>query len=109
MVNLDRCVWLHPHWTSVREEAVSDLEFIMSDTPIRNYNDLAMDAGGAFRYIKATQDGSKPISNAGLFRSKEKLSLEAIKSRIEQAGFTNYSTDINKGRGGDYLYLLWAY
>ncbi|KAI2465789.1 hypothetical protein F4781DRAFT_435043 [Annulohypoxylon bovei var. microspora] len=102
-------VWLRPEWTTVEGEAISDLSFEKSSTPIRNYNDLAMGAGGDFRYVQASRDGSGIVTKIGLFRVKQELSPEEIKSRIEQGGFTQYSKDINEGRGGDYLYLLWAY
>jgi len=102
-------VWLHPEWTSVEEEAISDLSFKKSSTPVRNYNNLAMDTGGDFRYIEASRHGSRMATKVGLFRAQQKLSPEEIKSRIQQSGFTHYSSDINEGRGGNYLYLLWAY
>ncbi|KAI1417058.1 hypothetical protein F5Y13DRAFT_185890 [Hypoxylon sp. FL1857] len=102
-------VWLHPEWTSVNEEAISDLSFEKSSSPVRNYNNLAMGAGGDFRYIQASRNGIDALTKAGLFRVQEHLSPEEIQSRIEQSGFTHYSGDINEGRGGDYLYLLWAY
>ncbi|KAI0437003.1 hypothetical protein F4803DRAFT_540406 [Xylaria telfairii] len=102
-------VWLQPEWTIAKEEAISDLLFERSRTPVRNYNDLAMGAGGDFRYIRSSRDGNGIITKVGLFRIKQKLSPEEIKSRINQSGFTHYSSDINEGRGGDYLYLLWAY
>lgn len=93
----------------VKEEAISDLEFEKSSTAVKNYNDIAMDSGGDYRYIKASRDGSKPITNTALLRSNKHLSSEEIKSKIEQSRFTNYSEDINQDRKGDYLYLLWAY
>ncbi|KAI0972084.1 hypothetical protein F4678DRAFT_431109 [Xylaria arbuscula] len=102
-------VWLHPEWTAVPEEAVSDLSFERSSTPVRNYNNLAMGAGGDFRYIQSSRGGSEVITKIGLFRARQNLSPEEIQSRIEQSGFTHYSKDINQGRGGDYLYLIWAY
>ncbi|KAI0401279.1 hypothetical protein F4802DRAFT_601266 [Xylaria palmicola] len=102
-------VWLHPEWTSAKEEAISGLSFAKSGTAVRNYNDLAMGAEGDFRYIQASRDGSEVITKVGLFRVGQELSPEEILSRIEQSGFTHYSTDMNEGRKGDYLYLLWAY
>jgi hypothetical protein len=93
----------------VEGEAISDLSFKKSSTPVRNYNNLAMDTGGDFRYIQASRDGSRMATKVGLFRAQQKLSPEEIKSRIQQSGFTHYSSDINEGRGGNYLYLLWAY
>ncbi|KAI1182489.1 hypothetical protein F5B17DRAFT_185212 [Nemania serpens] len=102
-------VWLHPEWTSVKDEAMSNLSFKKSSTPVRNYNDLAMGAGGNFRYIQASRGGSEGITKVGLFRVKQQLPPDEIQSRIEQSGFTHYSSDMNEGRSGDYLYLLWAY
>ncbi|KAE8352221.1 hypothetical protein BDV28DRAFT_135549 [Aspergillus coremiiformis] len=102
-------VWLHPEWTSAADEAISDLSFERSSTAVRNYNDIAMGAGGDFRYIKASYGGSSKVTKAGLLRTDENLSEGAIVTRIQQSGFTHHSGDINGGRGKSYLYLVWAY
>ncbi|KAI0384023.1 hypothetical protein F5Y04DRAFT_278021 [Hypomontagnella monticulosa] len=102
-------VWLHPEWTSVKEEAVSNLSFEKSSSAVKNYNDLAMGAGGDFRYILTSKGGNQAVTKVGLFRVQEQLSSDEIKSWIGQSGYTDYTKDINGGRGGDYLYLIWAY
>lgn len=93
----------------MKEEALSDLSFTKASTPIRNYNDLAMGAGGDFRYIQVSREGSKRVTKVGLFRVQKQLSPEEIKSRIQQSGFTHYSSNMNEGRKGGYLYVIWAY
>ncbi|KAI5920663.1 hypothetical protein F4810DRAFT_407757 [Camillea tinctor] len=102
-------VWLQPEWVRVHEEAIADLSVTRSDAPIKNYNDLAMGAGGQFWYIQPSRGGSRFITKVSLFQAKQELSPEKIMSRIERSGFTHHSGDINEGRGGDYLYLIWAY
>lgn len=102
-------MWLCPEWTVVREEAITELSVERSSTPVRNYNDLAMGAKGDYRYIRGSHDGLDGVTKVGLFRFDKELSPEEIRERIGQSGFSHYSEDINKGRGGEYLYLIWAY
>ncbi|KAI1255445.1 hypothetical protein MGN70_003511 [Eutypa lata] len=92
-----------------KEEAITELSVERSTAAVRNYNDLAMGTGGDFRYIRGSHDGEDGITKVGLFRLDKELSPEEIKERIGQSGFSHYSEDINKGRGGEYLYLIWAY
>ena len=93
----------------MEEGAVSHLSFEKSKDPVRNYNNLAMDAGGDFRYLQVSREGSIKVTKVGLFRVQQELTPQEITTRIQQSGFTNYSSSINEGRGGDHLYLLWAY
>ena len=104
-----RFVYLHPEWTVAREEAITELSVQRSTAPVRNYNNIAMDAKGGFRYVQGSRGGQEGITKVGLFRVGKELSPEEIRERIGQSGFSHYSEDINKGRQGDYLYLIWAY
>lgn len=80
-----------------------------SHTPVRNYNNLAMGSRGDFRFIELFREGDERITKVGMLRLQRRLTHEEIESRIQQSGFTQYSDNINEGRGGDYLYLLWAH
>ncbi|KAH8423406.1 uncharacterized protein LDX57_001165 [Aspergillus melleus] len=106
-----RFVWLQPEWTSDRERAISHLSFTKSDTEIRNYNDITVrvSAKDSYRYIITEREGETKIVNVALLRTPENLSSDQILTRIKQSGFHHFSTDLNQGRGGDYLYVLWAY
>lgn len=106
---LNRFVWLRPHWSSDKDKAISDIDFHRSSEEIRNYNDLTTQSKTDFRYLLTRHDGDQKITKTGLFRTSESLSESDLKTRIGQSGYTNHSGDINKGRRGDYLYLVWAY
>ena len=97
----------------MKNEAISGLSFQKSAVEIRNYNDLlALDnkKGVDYRYILTERDGGQKITKIGLFRTDaDHSSLDEINGRIRQNGYTNHSTDINEGRKGDYLYVVWAY
>ena len=75
-------MWLHPEWTIASEEAITDLAVERSSAPVRNYNDLAMGAGGEFRYVRGSNDGQEGITKVGLFRFDKELSPEEIRERI---------------------------
>jgi hypothetical protein len=100
-------VWLHPQWTAEKAQAITHLSFEMPNSEIRNYNNLALGKDD-YRYITAERNGETPVTKVGLFRTKDRLTAEQIKTRIGQSGYTDYTSDINQGRKGDYLYLVWA-
>ncbi|CAF3646138.1 unnamed protein product [Fusarium graminearum] len=66
--------------------------------------DMANDAGGDFRYVVTSQDLTLPtrISNVQLWRSPDDPVTLA-----DAVGWDGISTDINHGRSGAYLYLVW--
>lgn len=67
-----------------------------------NRLDLAKGAGGAFRYLLpfCNPQTADRICALGLLRSSE-----AVGTPPE--GYTGMTSDINKDRGGSYLYLVW--
>ena len=78
---------------------------------VRNYNDFSMGADPVDerRYIVCDRSGGPKITKVGLFRFVNEMSEEQLEARIRQSGFIHHSRDLNVGRRGDYLYLLWAY
>ena len=103
-----RFTWYRPDWTSTKGKAASGLNFRKSNSEIRNHNDFALGTGGDNRYIIPDYSGSSKITKVGLFRTSDNLSDDNIKSRIAKSGFTHYTEDVNQGRNGNYLYVLWA-
>ncbi|GIJ84627.1 hypothetical protein Asppvi_003476 [Aspergillus pseudoviridinutans] len=101
-------VWLQPQWTAEKEGAITHLSFEKPKSEIRNYNNLALQRKDEYRYITAEPKGERPITRVGLFRTEHELTPEQIKTRIGQSGYTNYTADINQGRGASYLYLVWT-
>ncbi|KAF5024857.1 hypothetical protein F66182_3096 [Fusarium sp. NRRL 66182] len=65
-------------------------------------SDLAKGAGGDYRYIGSSKDtnATQFITDVGLWRSGDGQDSPP-------AGWHGKSIDINSGRGGDYLYLVW--
>ncbi|KAE8144795.1 hypothetical protein BDV25DRAFT_145266 [Aspergillus avenaceus] len=101
--------WLVPRWTETPSKAITSLSILISDSEHRNYNDMALNLPKGHRYVIPERDGDKPITKVGLYRTPDEHTSEEIEARIRESGYTNYTTDINKNRGGDYLYLVWAY
>ncbi|KAN0076572.1 hypothetical protein V8E54_006714 [Elaphomyces granulatus] len=96
-------VWLTPKWSSESSNAVSNIRIIIQKESDPNFEDLAKGAGGDYRYLRLERNGSDKIHALQLLRRKDEVSFETINA----LGFDGVSTDINKGRGGDYLYLVW--
>ncbi|KAK1714470.1 uncharacterized protein CLUP02_15776 [Colletotrichum lupini] len=94
-------------FTTDPSQAVTGLSIeITGDSDPALGGDLAKGAGGDFRYVVTSQDLKLPtrISEVQLWRSpNDSVSLaDAI-----NAGWDGISTDINHGRSGAYLYLVW--
>ncbi|KAF4441395.1 hypothetical protein FACUT_2703 [Fusarium acutatum] len=68
--------------------------------------DMANGAGGDYRYVITSRDLNLPtrIGDVQLWRSQDdSVSL----SDVASFGWDGISTDINHGRSGAYLYLVW--
>ncbi len=94
-------VWLVPEYTQKVENAVTGFDvFVGAAGP---WPDLASGAGGEFRYLI-------PIKNP---RVKTKITDVALMRRQSGdlsgggPGFVGSTIDINKDRGGDWLYFIW--
>ncbi|KAE8323835.1 hypothetical protein BDV39DRAFT_208501 [Aspergillus sergii] len=97
-------VWLSPSWTENALEAITEIQILVSDEAIPGKQDLAQGTGGAYRYVGFIK-GPPPIRTINLLRRTEEVTPETIKD----LGFDGYTQDINAGRGGDYLHLVWKY
>ena len=69
--------------------------------------DMAKGAGGAYRYLKQQDGRDAPvrITDVALFRSKKQQFLSVDPSN----GWHESTFDINEGRGGDFLYVVWKF
>jgi hypothetical protein len=67
--------------------------------------DLAKGAGGDYRYLRLERDGGTKIREVRLLRRGDEADFAVVRA----LGFDGASDDINKGRGGDYLYIVWKY
>jgi len=80
-------------------QAATGFKFVQSENAKDRYGgDYASGAGGKYRYIICKRDGTSPIEwdNVKLFRGENSV----------PQGWSS-TTDLNQGRGGDYLYLGW--
>jgi hypothetical protein len=95
-------IWLVPSWEPTGDNAVTSYNIMLQDHPDERYKDLAKGAGGAFRYlipIVSPESGDK-IVDIKLLRSEKPV-------KNPPYGWDNITIDINAGRGGDYLYLIY--
>ena len=98
-----RFVWLVPKWSLTSSSAVSNIRIIIQDQQDPSREDLAKGAGGEYRYLQLETDGSENITDVQLLRREDSVSDETVNA----LGFDGCSGDINRNRGGDYLYLVW--
>ncbi|EAU83124.1 hypothetical protein CC1G_11650 [Coprinopsis cinerea okayama7 len=107
-VNADKkgnYVWLVPEYTRKYKDALTGLDFVQQDHKDDRYMDLAKGAGGSYRYLVPaynTREKNK-FTECTLLRSNHGISL----SQVKNWGWSGMTLDINAGRGGDFLYVLW--
>ncbi|KAI0972087.1 hypothetical protein F4678DRAFT_431114 [Xylaria arbuscula] len=101
-------VWLVPEWTDDRDKAATFFEVSITGSSQAGRDDLAKGAGGDYRYLIPRVDVhlENKIKRLALYR-KPNSQGPVHSSDIEGRGYTDFSTDINAGRGGDYLHLIW--
>lgn len=95
-----------PYYTYDSSKAAVRVDLIIQKTADNSLSDLAKGSKGNWRYLKAIADASNPnkITDVGLQRSSKSVSFPSGSS----PDFTAHTGDINAGRKGDWLYLLWA-
>ncbi|KAG6830641.1 hypothetical protein H0H87_007455 [Tephrocybe sp. NHM501043] len=100
-------VWLVAEKTTKVAEAITHIDLVITSTEDKRYDDLAKGAKGKYRYlIPIRQSGqSLFLTNLRLLRSHSDIINIGIIIGLFQA--SGYTKDINAGRGGDYLHLLW--
>ncbi|GJJ12688.1 hypothetical protein Clacol_006932 [Clathrus columnatus] len=95
-------VWVVPEYGSARERARTSFIFIAQDHNNDNYKNLAKGANGKYRYLL-------PMINRGTKQKIIGLRLLRSSSQIlsPPKGYHGMTKDINEGRHGTYLYLIW--
>ncbi|KAL4935950.1 hypothetical protein BDV06DRAFT_217035 [Aspergillus oleicola] len=96
-------VWLVASYHNNRPTAISDIRIVITDNEKPGQLDLARGAGGLFRYLETTTNGGSKVAELRLLRRKE----PATRETFHGLGYTGWTNDINDGRGGDFLYLVW--
>ncbi|KAG6886397.1 hypothetical protein C0995_008168, partial [Termitomyces sp. Mi166 len=101
-------VWMVPETTTDVSQALTGFDLFIQGNNDPRYSDLAAGAGGSYRYLVPVKQSHSNmyISEVTLVRSKEDI-LSSLSDLIWNDLPTGYTNDINKGRGGGYLYLVW--
>ena len=99
-----RYVWLVPKWTNKLADASTGVEIVIQGRKDENYRDLGVGAGGDYRYlqIRKDTDRKKYITDLSLYRGSQITWAD-----LPKLGYHGMSKDINEGRGGGYLHILW--
>ncbi|PCH40839.1 hypothetical protein WOLCODRAFT_162586 [Wolfiporia cocos MD-104 SS10] len=73
-----------------------------------DFEDLAKGAGGDYRHLVPVYDQSieTKITELMLYRSAKEMT-GAERENMRSLGYSGVSENFNKGRGGDFLYLMW--
>ncbi|KAF4575280.1 hypothetical protein EYR40_004985 [Pleurotus pulmonarius] len=102
-------VYLVPKRTDDWQEAGYFVRVQITDSPIPGGTDLAAGAGGKYRYVSVLHDknNTQKITKAVLYR-KPKSDGAVTPDEAARIGFNRVSEDINRGRGGDYLHVVYA-
>jgi hypothetical protein len=100
-----RYIWLVPKYTNNAAAAATSFDFVNQSSRNAKYSDLANGAGGDWRYLIPVCDPRQKakITECALLRASSMISVDDIR----KLGWTNMSGDINRGRKGDWLYLIW--
>jgi len=98
-------VYLIPQYTSDIQNAAIAIRSYHQSQPQAGNMDLAQGAGGDYRYLSVNTNGHglptlPPIIQVAMLRSRER-------QNGPPNGFAGITDDINAGRGGDYLYIIW--
>ncbi|KXJ92488.1 hypothetical protein Micbo1qcDRAFT_204461 [Microdochium bolleyi] len=95
-------VWLKVHKATKPSELVSSIWTVHRESHIAGMSDLANGAGGMFRYLHMVHDMTvnKYVTDIALWRDG---------SHHDEVphGWDGKTSDINDGRGGDFMYLVW--
>ncbi|EKM50341.1 uncharacterized protein PHACADRAFT_105609 [Phanerochaete carnosa HHB-10118-sp] len=95
-------VWLRPIYTYNPAEAASRFDLIIQDGEHLDWPDLAKWAGGKYRFLRAVNDHMSPVKITQLA-----LLRGGYVEKVDGWGYSEKTGDINGGRWGDYLYLVW--
>ncbi|KAG6826190.1 hypothetical protein H0H92_000771 [Tricholoma furcatifolium] len=103
-------VWLVPVMTTNVSEAITTIDLFIQGTADPRYPDVSMGAGGPYRYLVPVTQSNTNMFITKLTLARNSYSNGAISNlpNITFVGFPQGATsDINKDRGGDFLYLVW--
>lgn len=95
-------VWLVPVWTKDPREAATGITIAYQEMDNKEHSNLARGAGGLYRFVVLQRNSNTDlrIEQVGLYRDDKESN-----SRLKN--WDRCTENINKGRGGGFLYLCW--
>ncbi|KAF5329226.1 hypothetical protein D9758_018194 [Tetrapyrgos nigripes] len=101
-------VWLIPERANNADEAGTYIQIEITSEHHSGQQDLAQGAGGKYRYLHVLHDSNEneKITEAALYRKSNSAGPVTLEEAA-RAGFNRVSSDINEGRGGDFLHLIY--
>ncbi|KAK7032625.1 hypothetical protein VNI00_012888 [Paramarasmius palmivorus] len=93
-------VYLIPSYTDDASKAATSFKIVIQGTTDPLRKDMAKGAGGDYRYVIPVQGPQAKVTEAQLIRSESAL-------QHPPSGYSGITSDINKGRQGDFLYIIW--
>lgn len=91
-------VWLVPEYTHIGADAATGFKFRIQNSADNSSYDLAKGAGGEYRYLFVLKDnGERKVRYVRLSRKEREMRFEGWEG----------TGNINQGRKGSFLYLIW--
>ncbi|KAG6894954.1 hypothetical protein C0992_003788, partial [Termitomyces sp. T32_za158] len=109
-INFDfqgKFVWLVPKWTTQVSQALTNFSLVIQPQEDSRYNDLAAGTGGDFRYLIPAKRSNQNSYISKLTLARSDSPMEDIPNVIWKDLPQGATGDINQGRGGTFLYLVW--
>ncbi|KAG6872773.1 hypothetical protein C0995_006693 [Termitomyces sp. Mi166 len=100
-------VWLVPQWTTQVSQALTNFDLVIQGEEDPRYDDLAKGAGGDYRYLIPVIRSNQQLFISELTLARSADPMNDLPSIIWSSLPQGATGDINKGREGDYLYLVW--
>ncbi|THV00782.1 hypothetical protein K435DRAFT_656667, partial [Dendrothele bispora CBS 962.96] len=102
-------VWLIPKRTNDGRNAGTYIQIQITENAIPNKVDMAAGADGKYRHLTVLHDAdeNEKITKVALYRKSNGEGRVTLDDAV-RIGFNRVSTDINAGRGGDFLHLIFS-
>ncbi|KAJ7106882.1 hypothetical protein C8R43DRAFT_867838, partial [Mycena crocata] len=101
-------VFLIPVRTDTAAAAGTYIQIRITDTYDPNGSDIAYGANGKYRYVRVIHDvtDNSKITKVVLYRKPTSAGPVTLSEAVA-VGFNRVSSDINSGRGGSWLHLVY--
>ncbi|KAG6875389.1 hypothetical protein C0992_004019 [Termitomyces sp. T32_za158] len=88
-------------------QALTNVDLVIQSQPDTRYDDLAKGAGGSYRYLIPVRQSNQKLFISAFTLARSEVALDEVPEKIWHSLPQGATNDINKGRRGDFLYLVW--